>query len=146
MGTLHHHTVGVAQHLGVAVRGQQQKKRSQTQRQRAGRPAQQLPQYRFAADIRADGGGTLLNYGTLDGGFYTVTGQLPPCKYFCVTNLPLAEQQQQQDALLAAGGVDYVVTLDAGLDSRFANCTQMDAVTYDGGEGPVTWYLYRVTA
>ena len=49
-------------------------------------------------------------------------------------------------ALLAAGGVDYVVTLDAGLDSRFANCTPMDAVTYDGGEGPVTWYLYRVTA
>ena len=110
------------------------------------RPAQQLPQYRFAADIRADGGGTLLNYGTLDGGFYTVAGQLPPCKYFCVTNLPLAEQQQQQDALLAAGGVDYVVTLDAGLDSRFANCTPMDAMTYDGGEGPVTWYLYRVTA
>ena len=82
----------------------------------------------------------------MDGGFYTVTGQLPPCKYFCVTNLPLAEQQQQQDALLAGGGVDYVVTLDAGLDSRFANCTPMDAVTYDGGEGPVTWYLYRVTA
>ena len=46
------------------------------------RPAQQLPQYRFAADIRADGGGTLLNYGTLDGGFYTVAGQLPPLQIF----------------------------------------------------------------
>lgn len=108
------------------------------------RPADALPQYRFAARMQAEGGGALLNYGTLDGGFYTVTGQLPPCKYFCVTNLPLPAQQQQQDALLAAGGVSWVVARDGALDSRFANCTLVDTASYDGGEGTATWYLYRV--
>ena len=67
----------------------------------------------------------------------------PPCKYFCVTNLPLPEQQAQQDALLADGGVTYVVSRDGALDQRFGY-RLMDQASYDGGEGMSTWYLYRV--
>lgn len=107
------------------------------------RPAGELPQFRFAAILRQEGGGQLLNYGTLDGGFYTVTGQQPPCKYFCVTNLPLPQQQQQQDALLAAGGVEWVVTRDAALSGRFPSYRCRAQAAYDGGEGQAVWYLYR---
>ena len=39
----------------------------------------------------------------LDGGFYTAAGVLPPCRYFCVTNMPLQDQWQQQWDLLDAG-------------------------------------------
>ena len=45
---------------------------------------------------------------TLDGGFYTAAGVLPPCKYFCVTNMPLDDQWTDQQAVLKAGAVDYV--------------------------------------
>ena len=68
-----------------------------------GRARADLPQYRFAAQIN---GGSLLNYGTLDGGFYTAAGVLPPCKYFCVTNMPLDDQWTDQQAVLKAGAVD----------------------------------------
>ena len=72
-------------------------------------PRAETPQYRFAAQMEP--GAALLNYGTLDGGFYTAASVLPPCRYFCVTNMPLPEQREEQDALLRAGSVRYAVTL-----------------------------------
>ena len=107
---------------------------------RLGRKAEELPQLRFAQQI---GGGTLLNYGTLDGGFYTASGAMPPCRFFCITNMPLPGQQQQQDALLETAAVEYVVALDGALDSRFPAYERVDEAAYDSGEGPRTWYLYR---
>jgi len=41
-----------------------------------------LVQYKFAAIINQTEGATLLNYGSLDGGFYTVSGIVPNVKYF----------------------------------------------------------------
>lgn len=108
-----------------------------------GRPAEELPQLRFAAQINAGPDASLLNYGTLDGGFYTATGLLPPCRFFCVTNMPLPAQQEQQDALLGDGAVTWVVTLDPELAQRFPAYELADAATYDSGEGPRSWYLYR---
>lgn len=55
----------------------------------------------------------------------------------------MPEQQAQQDALLADGGVTYVVSRDGALDQRFGY-RLMDQASYDGGEGMSTWYLYRV--
>ncbi len=109
------------------------------------RPAEELPQYQFAAIMQENGGGSLLNYGTLDGGFYTAAGVQPPCRFFCVTNLPMTEQQEQQDALMESGGVDFAVSLDPALGERFAY-TLISQAEYDGGEGSVTWYLYRKNA
>ena len=100
-----------------------------------------LPQYRFAAQIN---GGSLLNYGTLDGGFYTAAGVLPPCKYFCVTNMPLDDQWTDQQAVLKAGAVDYVVALTGDLHGDFPQYAVIDRCSYDGGEGEVTWYLYQL--
>lgn len=80
------------------------------------RTADSMPQRRFARQIN---GASLLNYGTLDGGFYTAAGVLPPCRYFCVTNMPLDDQWAEQNALLAEGGVDYVVALTGDLGTAF---------------------------
>ena len=106
-----------------------------------GRARADLPQYRFAAQIN---GGSLLNYGTLDGGFYTAAGVLPPCKYFCVTNMPLDDQWTDQQAVLKAGAVDYVVALTGDLHGDFPQDAVIDRCSYDGGEGEVTWYLYQL--
>lgn len=108
-----------------------------------GRAADALPQTRFAAQINATPGASLLNYGTLDGGFYTAAGVLPPCRYFCVTNMPLEAQWTEQNSLLERGAVDYVVALVDDLGQRFPQYVCVDACRYDGGEGEVTWYLYR---
>ena len=108
-----------------------------------GRAADTLPQIRFAAQINAQPGASLLNYGTLDGGFYTAAGVLPPCRYFCVTNMPLEAQWAEQNTLLQTGAVDYAVALVDDLQTRFPQYVCIDACRYDGGEGEVTWYLYQ---
>ena len=83
------------------------------------------------------------NYGTLDGGFYTAAGVLPPCRYFCVTNMPLDDQWAEQNALLAEGSVDYVVALTGDLGTAFPRYAVVDQCSCDGGEGLLTWYLYK---
>ena len=108
-----------------------------------GRDAEAMPQYRFAQTIAETPGATLLNYGTLDGGFYTATGLLPPCRYFCVTNMPLQDQWTQQDALLENGDMVYAVALVGNLQDHFPRYRCIDQCSYDGGEGTVTWYLYQ---
>ena len=106
-----------------------------------GRSADEMPQLRFAKEIN---GGTLLNYGTLDGGFYTAAGALPPCRYFCVTNMPLDDQWVDQQAVLSASAVDYVVALTDDLGINFPQYTVIDSCRYNGGEGELTWYLYKL--
>lgn len=46
-----------------------------------------MPQYRFARTIRESEDTSVLNYGFLDGGFYTVLGQVPQVRYFCTMNI-----------------------------------------------------------
>ena len=104
------------------------------------RTADSMPQRRFARQIN---GASLLNYGTLDGGFYTAAGVLPPCRYFCVTNMPLDDQWAEQNALLAGGAVDYVVALTGDLGTAFPRYAVVDQCSCDGGEGLLTWYLYK---
>ena len=107
------------------------------------RTADSMPQRRFARQIN---GASLLNYGTLDGGFYTAAGVLPPCRYFCVTNMPLDDQWAEQNALLAEGAVDYVVALTGDLGTAFPRYAVVDQCSCDGGEGLLTWYLYKLQA
>lgn len=108
-----------------------------------GRDAETLPQIRFARIIWQQPETGLLNYGTLDGGFYTASGLLPPCRYFCVTNMPLEEQWTEQNTLLEEGTVGYAVALVGDLEQRFPQYRCIDQCSYDGGEGTVTWYLYQ---
>ena len=105
------------------------------------RDADTMPQTRFAAKIN---GASLLNYGTLDGGFYTTAGVLPPCKYFCVTNMPLDDQWSDQQAVLVNSAVGYVAALTGDLGGDFPQYKVIDQCNYNGGEGEVTWYLYQL--
>lgn len=71
-----------------------------------------LPQFQISADIAKFGidSPTLLNYGFMDGGFYTVSKIVPTCKYFFVSNLPLEDVAKQQRECVRSGAVDFVVT------------------------------------
>ena len=71
----------------------------------------EIAQYQFAEIINKTEDATLLNYGSLDGGFYTAAGIVPNCKYFCMTNnTELTEMKKVQDEFVKEAKVDYVVT------------------------------------
>lgn len=82
-----------------------------------------LPQFAFKPYIDQVEDPTLLNYGFLDGGFYTVCGIVPHCKYFCRTNMPLEEMMQTQDEYVERGLSDFVVTCDRKIESELYDCT-----------------------
>lgn len=71
-----------------------------------------LPQYKFREEILSTESHSLLNYGFLDGGFYTVTGIVPDFRMFCELNFSVPEFQNLQDEYLSSGQADYVVTCD----------------------------------
>ena len=48
---------------------------------------EEMPQYRFARMIEESDDTSVLNYGFLDGGFYTVLDQVPQVRYFCTMNI-----------------------------------------------------------
>jgi len=65
--------------------------------------------FEFSAVIEEKGGGTILNYGTLDLGIYTLTDTLPICKYFCGLNIKLPELKETQDEFVREGKADFIV-------------------------------------
>ncbi len=77
-----------------------------------GTKKEDLVQYQFAEIIRQTPGATLLNYGFLDGGFYTAAEIVPQTKYFCKLNITVdryPEMMQEQNRYLKEKMVDYVV-------------------------------------
>ena len=69
----------------------------------------QLAQFRFAKTINQSGDATMLNYGFLDGGFYTASGLVPVTKYFCRINVADPAMMQAQNAIIRSKGVKFVV-------------------------------------
>lgn len=102
-----------------------------------------LPQYRFAKIINQKENATLLNYGFLDGGFYTTANIFPSCRFFCTLNMEeLPEMMETQNEWLENGRVDFVVTRSVPLDSD--RYRLVDECTYELWEGqPWTFYLYE---
>ena len=108
------------------------------------RPKEELPQWQFADMILETGPQTkLLNYGALDGGLYTTTKLLPPCRFYYIMNVNGDLAEEQQHGLLQQGAVDCVVALNPDLDQQFPAYEMAASSTYDSGEGIRTWYLYR---
>ncbi len=107
-----------------------------------GMDQQELPQYQFAEVIESVEEPTLLNYGFLDGGFYTVCDIVPTCKYFCCTNVPLPEMMQVQNEYVQQGLTDFVVTRNTPGDFKLYDCVAQ-AVYYHEGENH-TYYLYAL--
>ncbi len=80
----------------------------------------ELPQYRFADMIEENGGGRLLNYGFIDGGFYLTAGQVPEFRYFCLNNMDNPEMAAAQDYYVSSGMADFVVTRSSEPVSEFS--------------------------
>ena len=67
------------------------------------------PQYRFKEIIQQETNPTLLQFGGLDGGFYSVCDIVPNCKYFCGLNINLPEIKEGQQQYLDNGEGMFVV-------------------------------------
>lgn len=100
-----------------------------------------LPQYEFAKIISKSENATLLNYGFLDGGFYTTTGIIPNCRFFCNLNIELDEIMQTQNRFIKEGKVDFVVTLDAELESEQYKCVAFSTFYFEGVD--FKYFLYQ---
>ncbi len=79
-------------------------------RERLLAPRDSLVQYQFAQQMQVEEDTTLLDYGYLDSGFYTVTGIVPDCRYFARLNLALEEMLITQTEYVADARGDYIVT------------------------------------
>ena len=108
-----------------------------------GRKKEDVVQYQFREIIRETENPSLLNFGFMDGGFYTVCDILPPCKYFCKTNMPGGEWIDVQLTLIGYGMVDYIVTMDYPLSEEYTKY-ELAATGENYHERQVhTYYLYR---
>lgn len=81
-----------------------------------------LPQFVFKPYIDQVEDPTLLNYGFLDGGFYTVYGIVPHCKYFCKINMELEEMNETQNEYVEKGLSDFVVTRGNEINNELYEC------------------------
>lgn len=103
-------------------------------------PREEMPQYRFAEQIAKKTNPTLLNYGFLDGGFYTVLGIVPNIRAFCTLNLPSTVQVEEQDAAIRERRVDFIVT--RGDEREFDGYRLIDRTDFFF-EGPQHYALYE---
>ncbi|HAL65365.1 MAG TPA: hypothetical protein DCP10_07360, partial [Bacteroidales bacterium] len=72
----------------------------------------ELVQYKFASIINQKEDSSLLNYGTLDLGFYTTTGVIPRTRFFQNQNINYAEFPlvlDEQNRYIKEGLIDYVI-------------------------------------
>lgn len=53
---------------------------------------------------------TVLEYGTMDLGVYTICGIIPECRYFCHLNLSLDEQEKGQKRYIQESHPTYIIT------------------------------------
>lgn len=74
---------------------------------------EEMPQYRFKEQIEASGDTTLLNYGFLDGGFYTVLGETPKLPYYCTLNVNYEQSVAIQNRYVEQELTHWVVTWKA---------------------------------
>ena len=105
------------------------------------------PQFRAKAAIEASGieHPTLMNYGFLDMGVDTIAGILPNQRFFCGFNLPLKDIEEEQDACLANGCVDFVFIFMRTIDSPNYELVEKFPANYDFAGIRPTYNLYRKT-
>ena len=106
-----------------------------------GKDKESLPQYRFAKIINERENATLLNYGWLDGGFYTAANIIPDCKFFCRLNMTaLPEMDETQNIWLDEAKCDFVVTYGSPLyHENYVTIDSCSMIGFFGDEE--TYYL-----
>lgn len=99
------------------------------------------PQYQFAEVINTCENPTLLNYGFLDGGFYTASGIYPQWKYFCKMNIVLPEMYAEQDNIVDNGLSEFVVTRNKQYDWPLYEQVAESSIYFE--EKIYDYYLYQ---
>ena len=74
---------------------------------------EEMPQFRFARIIQEAEDQSLLNYGFLDGGFYTVLNQVPEESAFCILNRNPDQMLAEQNTYVQEGRTHFLVTWKA---------------------------------
>ena len=107
-----------------------------------------LAQYQFKEIIdKDDKNATILNYGFLDGGFYTVCNTFPNCKAFCGLNIPLDELKDLQKHFVDNGLCDYIITRTYVGDEEYFELNLYTCIAKcdsDYSWGERTYRLYKL--
>lgn len=74
---------------------------------------EEMPQFRFAEIIQKSADQSILNYGFLDGGFYTVLDQVPGESAFCILNRNPDQMLAEQNVCVQEGRTHFLVTWKA---------------------------------
>lgn len=106
----------------------------------------EMPQFQFAKEINKEENPKVLNFGFLDGGFYTASNTVPQFKYFCKLNMPYQEMLDGQQSYIENAEADFVVTRDKkledyGIKSVAYKKIDEQSLIYDNKMR--TYYLYR---
>ena len=104
-----------------------------------------MPQYKFAKIMSQTENPTMFEYMHLDSGFYTASGIVPSCKYFCGLNIPYDELKEMQENYIANGITDYVVVRKDKLEGRQLDVYELIASEkFESSKGKCdTYYLYK---
>ena len=104
-----------------------------------------MPQYKFAKIMSQTENPTMFEYMHLDGGFYTASGIVPSCKYFCGLNIPYDELREMQKSYIANGVTDYVVVRKDKLEGSQLDVYELIASEkFESSKGKFdTYYLYK---
>lgn len=100
----------------------------------------EMPQYQFKKIITSISNPTLLNYGFLDGGFYTVCDIVPNEKFFCKLNIPLSEMDSAQIQSVQEEKTDFVVTRSSFLNDGDYICIAASTMRFENYDWD--YYLY----
>lgn len=104
-----------------------------------------LPQFKFAKIIKEENpNATLLNYGSLDKGLYTVAEIVPTCKYFCGLNIQLPVLTDTQNEWIAEGKTDYVIAA-VQPENIYDKYELISVASYKYEWKTRTYYLYGLT-
>lgn len=104
-----------------------------------------MPQYKFAKIMSQTENPTMFEYLHLDSGFYTASGIVPSCKYFCGLNIPYDELIETQNSYIANGVTDYVVIRKDQLEGSQLDVYELIASEkFETDKGKIdTFYLYK---
>ena len=79
---------------------------------------EEMPQTQFAQIMAGAEQPTLLDWTSLDQGFYLAAGITPTCRYFVNNNLNTEEKRLAYEAAVASGDMEFMWSTLAGLPAR----------------------------
>lgn len=106
---------------------------------------QEMPQYKFAEKMKEKNNPKILNYGFLDGGFYTAANAMPEFKYFCTLNIPLPDMHEEQKSYIENEQADFVITRGKELSEyklKSSGYKKIDESSFFFSYKTWTYYLY----